>query len=134
MIDPLGLALENFDATGRYRIKDNEVPVDVVGDLYDGTKIDGPAGLREALLRHQDMVLRSFAENLLTYAIGRRVEYADMPAVRAIVNGAAKNDNRFSSFVLGIVNSAAFRMAKATDTHTLTTDASEPKRSNSSSR
>jgi mono/diheme cytochrome c family protein len=111
-IDPLGLALDNFDVTGAWRIKDNEVPVDVVGDLYDGTKIDGPAGLREALLRHQDMVLRSFAENLLTYAIGRRVEYNDMPAVRAIVNGAAKNDNRFSSFVLGIVNSAAFRMAK----------------------
>ena len=111
-IDPLGLALDNFDVTGAWRIKDNEVPVDVVGDLYDGTKIDGPAGLRQALMRHQDMVLRSFAENLLTYALGRRVEYGDMPAVRAIVNAAAKNDNKFSSFVLGVVNSAAFRMAK----------------------
>jgi hypothetical protein len=111
-MDPLGLALDNFDVTGAWRIKDNEVPVDVVGDLYDGTKIDGPDGLRQALLRHQDMVLRSFAENLLTYAIGRRVEYGDMPAVRAIVNAAAKNDNKFSSFVLGVVNSAAFRMAK----------------------
>jgi hypothetical protein len=112
VIDPLGLALESFDATGAWRIKDNEVPVDTLGDLYDGTKIDGPAGLREALLRHQDMVVRSFAESLLTYAIGRRVEYADMPAVRAIVNNAAKNDNRFSAFVLGVVNSPAFRMAK----------------------
>jgi mono/diheme cytochrome c family protein len=111
-IDPLGLALDNFDVTGAWRIKDNEVPVDVLGDLYDGTKIDGPAGLRQALLRHQDMVLRSFTENLLTYAIGRRVEYGDMPAVRAIVNGAAKEENKFSAFVLGIVNSAAFRMAK----------------------
>jgi hypothetical protein len=111
-IDPLGLALENFDATGAWRIKDNEVAVDVVGDLYDGTKVNGPAGLREALIRHQDMVLRSFAENLLTYAIGRRVEYVDMPAVRAIVREAAKNDNRMSSFILGVVNSAAFRMAK----------------------
>jgi hypothetical protein len=111
-IDPLGLALENFDVTGAWRIKDNEVPVDTLGDLYDGTKIDGPAGLREALLRHQDMVLRSFAENLLTYAIGRRVEYLDMPAVRAIVNSAAKNNDRFSAFVLGVVNSPAFRMAK----------------------
>jgi mono/diheme cytochrome c family protein len=121
-IDPLGLALDNFDVTGAWRIKDNEVPVDVVGDLYDGTKIDGPAGLRQALLRHQDMVLRSFAENLLTYAIGRRVEYGDMPAVRAIVNGAAKNDNKFSSFVLGIVNSAAFRMAKPEAPRPLNTD------------
>jgi hypothetical protein len=111
-MDPLGLALDNFDVTGAWRIKDNEVPVDVAGDLYDGTKIDGPAGLRQALLRHQDMVLRSFTENLLTYAIGRRVEYGDMPAVRAIVNAAAKNDSRFSSFVLGVVNSAAFRMSK----------------------
>jgi hypothetical protein len=116
VIDPLGLALDNFDVTGAWRIKDNEVPVDVVGDLYDGTKIDGPAGLRQALLRHQDMVLRSFAENLLTYAIGRRVEYGDMPAVRAIVNAAAKNDSKFSSFVLGVVNSAAFRMSKPDNT------------------
>jgi len=121
-IDPLGLALDNFDVTGAWRIKDNEVPVDVVGDLYDGTKIDGPAGLRQALLRHQDMVLRSFTENLLTYAIGRRVEYGDMPAVRAIVNAAAKNDHKFSSFVLGVVNSAAFRMAKPETPKALSTD------------
>jgi hypothetical protein len=111
-IDPLGLSLENFDATGAWRIKDNEVPVDVVGDLYDGTKIDGPKGLREALNRHQDMVLRSFAENLLTYGIGRRVEYQDMPTVRAIVRDAAKANNKLSAYVLGVVNSAAFRMAK----------------------
>ncbi len=111
-IDPLGLSLENFDATGAWRIKDNEVAVDVVGDLYDGTKINGPAGLRDALIRHQDMVLRSFAQNLLTYAIGRRVEYSDMPAVRTIVRDAAKNENRMSAFVLGVVNSSAFRMAK----------------------
>jgi hypothetical protein len=111
-IDPLGLALDNFDVTGAWRIKDNEVAVDSVGDLYDGTKMDGPAGLRDALMTHQDMVLRSFTENLLTYALGRRVEYADMPTVRSIVNTAARNGNRFSSFALGVVNSAAFRMAK----------------------
>jgi hypothetical protein len=111
-IDPLGLALENFDVTGAWRIKDNELPVDSVGDLYDGTRMDGPMGLRQALLKHQDMILRNFTENLLTYAVGRRVEYGDMPTVRAIVNGAAKNDNHFSSFVLGVVDSAAFRMAK----------------------
>jgi hypothetical protein len=124
-IDPLGLALENFDATGAWRIKDNEVPVDSVGDLYDGTKMNGPAGLRDALLKHQDMFLRSFAENLLTYAIGRRVEYADMPTVRAIVRDAAKNNNKMSSFIMGVVNSAPFRMVKAeTPTKALATDAS----------
>jgi hypothetical protein len=125
-IDPLGLALENFDATGAWRIKDNEVPVDVVGDLYDGTKINGPAGLREALVRHQDMVLRSFTENLLTYALGRRVDYSDMPTVRAIVREAAKNGNRISSFILGVVNSPAFRMVKLENApaKALTTDVS----------
>jgi hypothetical protein len=112
VIDPLGLALENFDVTGAWRIKDNEAPIDSVGDLYDGTKMVGPEGLRQALMKHSDMVLRSFTENLLTYAIGRRVEYADMPTVRAIIRDAAKNDNKMSSFILGVVNSGAFRMAK----------------------
>jgi cytochrome c553 len=113
VMDPLGLALDNFDVTGAWRIKENGLSVDVSGDLYDGTKVDGPAGLREALLRHSDMVLRSFTENLLTYALGRRLEYSDMPTVRAIVNGAAKSDNRMSSFILGVVNSPAFRTSKA---------------------
>jgi Protein of unknown function (DUF1592)/Protein of unknown function (DUF1588)/Protein of unknown function (DUF1587)/Protein of unknown function (DUF1585)/Protein of unknown function (DUF1595)/Planctomycete cytochrome C len=112
VIDPLGLALENFDVTGAWRIKDNEVRIDSVGDLYDGTKMAGPAGLRAALLKHSDMVLRSFTENLLTYALGRRVEYTDMPAVRAIIRDAAKSGHRMSSYILGVVNSAAFRMAK----------------------
>src|SRR5207247_390578 len=102
VIDPLGLALDNFDVTGAWRIKDNEVPVDPVGDLYDGTKMIGPAGLRQALLKHSDMVLRSFTENLLTYALGRRIEYPDMPTVRAIVRDAAKSNNRMSSFILGV--------------------------------
>ena len=110
VIDPLGLALENFDVTGAFRIKDNEVPVDVVGDLYDGMKMDGPAGLRAALLKHQDMFLTGFTESMLTYALGRRVEYTDMPMIRTIVRDAAKKDNKFSAFVLGVVNSSAFRM------------------------
>jgi hypothetical protein len=134
VIDPLGLALENFDATGAWRIKDNEVPIDSVGDLYDGTKMNGPTGLRDAILKHSDVFLLSFTENMMTYALGRRVEYADMPAIRAIVRDAAKNNNRMSSFVLGVVNSAAFRMAKATDNHQLTTDAGDARRSNSSGR
>ena len=133
VIDPLGLALENFDATGAWRIKDNEVPVDSVGDLYDGTRMDGPRGLEQALLKHSDVVLLSFTENLMTYALGRRVEYTDMPAIRGIIREAARHDNRMSSFVLGVVTSAAFRMANADD-RTWTTDAGDVKRSDSSSR
>src|SRR3954452_3493077 len=134
VIDPLGLALENFDATGAWRIKDNEVAVDSTGDLYDGTKMQGPAGLRDAILKHRDVFMLSFTENLMTYALGRRVEYADMPAIRTIIRDAGKSNNRLSSFVLGVVDSAAFRMAKAPDNHLLTTDAGEAKRSNSGSR
>ena len=133
VIDPLGLALENFDATGAWRIKDNEVPVDSTGDLYDGTKMAGPAGLRQAIMKHSDVFLLSFTENLLTYALGRRVEYADMPAIRAIIRDAGKSHNRMSAFVLGVVTSGAFRLAKA-DHHLLTTDAGEAKRSNSGQR
>ena len=109
VIDPLGLALDNFDVTGRWRIRDNGVPIDAGGVMYDGTAIDGPAGLRSGLLGHQDVFLQTFTENLMTYALGRRAEYYDRPAVRAIVRQAAKADLRFSSFVLGIVNSAAFQ-------------------------
>jgi mono/diheme cytochrome c family protein len=112
VIDPLGLALENFDPTGAWRLKDNGVPVDATGVLWDGTAIDGPAGLRRAILNHSDVFLRAFTESLMTYALGRRVEYYDMPTVRTIVRDAAARDNHFSSFVLGIVNSAAFRMMK----------------------
>jgi hypothetical protein len=127
VIDPLGLALDNFDVTGAWRTKDNEVPVDVVGDLYDGTKMDGPLGLRDALMKHADMVLRSFTENLMTYAIGRRLEHHDMPAVRAIVNGAEKKGNRFSAYVVGIVTHPTFRMSEAghTDSAARTTTASQ---------
>jgi hypothetical protein len=110
VIDPLGLALENFDVTGAWRIKDNEVPVDVVGDLYDGTRMDGPGGLRDALLKHSDMFLTSFTESLMTYGLGRRLEHTDMPAVRAIVRDAGKKGDRLSAYVLGVVNSAAFKM------------------------
>jgi hypothetical protein len=111
VIDPLGLALDNFDATGAWRIKDNEVPVDSVGELYDGSKIEGPAGLRGALLRHQDVFLLSFTESLLTYALGRRVEPSDMPMVRAIVRDAAKRGHTMSAFIVAVANSPAFKMA-----------------------
>jgi hypothetical protein len=113
VIDPLGLALENFDVTGRWRIRDNGAPVDPVGDLYDGTKMDGPVGLRSALMKHQDMFMLSFTERLTTYALGRRVEYFDMPAIRKVIRDAAKDGNRFSAFVMGVVNSRAFQMSRA---------------------
>ncbi len=86
VIDPLGLALENFDPTGKWRIKDAGVTVDASGVMYDGTKLDGPEGLRDALLKRQDVFLQTFTENLMTYALGRRIEYlryADGPADRA---------------------------------------------------
>ncbi len=118
VIDPLGLALDNFDVTGKWRIKDNGVPVDAAGVMYDGTRIDGPAGLRAGLLKHQDVFLQTFTENLMTYALGRRVEYYDMPTVRAIVRQASKADLRLSSFVLGIINSDAFQRRATEAAHT----------------
>ena len=122
VIDPLGLALEHFDATGRYRIKDNGVPVDAVGDLYDGTRMDGGAGLRSALLQHKDAFLLSFTEHLMTYALGRRVEAYDMPAVRAVIRHAAKRNYRISAFVQGIVASDPFQKSVVRATAPLTTE------------
>ncbi|MDP2052519.1 MAG: DUF1585 domain-containing protein, partial [Acidobacteriota bacterium] len=122
VIDPIGLALENFDVTGRWRIRDNGAPVDPIGDLYDGTKMTGPAGLRTALLKHQDMFVLSFTERLLTYSLGRRVEYFDMPAIRRITREAAKQNHKFSAFVMGIVTSQAFQMSKADVVETTTVE------------
>jgi hypothetical protein len=112
VIDPLGLALENFDATGKWRIRDGGIAVDTKGQLFDGAAIEGPAGLRDALLRHQDVFLLSFTRNLMTYALGRRVEAFDMPVVRRIIRDAERQNYRISAFVNGIVESEAFRMAK----------------------
>ena len=113
VIDPLGLALDNFDTLGAWRIKDNGVLVDANGVLYDGTRMNGPSDLRAALLGKPDAVIRNFTDNLMSYALGRRIEYFDQPSVRAIAKKAAQNGNRFSSFVLGIVNSPAFQMSTA---------------------
>jgi mono/diheme cytochrome c family protein len=117
MMDPVGLALENFDVTGAWRIKDNGTPIDAAGELYDGTPLNGPVALRQALLGKKDTILRTFTSNLMAYALGRRVEYYDQPAVRAIVRDAGAANHRFSSFVLGIVKSAAFQMSRAEATH-----------------
>ena len=113
VIDPLGLALDNFDTLGAWRIKDNGVAIDANGVLYDGTKMSGPADLRAALLNHSDALIRNFTDNLMSYAIGRRIESFDQPSIRAIVKKAGQNGHRFSSFVLGIVNSPAFQMSTA---------------------
>jgi mono/diheme cytochrome c family protein len=110
VIDPLGLALENFDVTGKWRIKDNGAPVDPTGELYDGTPMDGPAGLRRAILKHQDVFVLSFTESLLTYALGRRIEAEDMPMVRRIVREASAGGLKISAVAQAIVRSPAFRM------------------------
>ncbi len=111
VIDPIGLALENFDVTGGWRIKDQGRPVDTTGELYDGTPITSPQDLRQALLRRPDSLIRTFTENLMAYALGRRVEYYDMPTVREIAYQASENDHRMSSFILGVVASPAFQMS-----------------------
>jgi hypothetical protein len=113
VIDPIGLAMENFGPSGHWRIRDNGVAVDASTVLYDGTKMVGLDGLTAAMLKHQDTFLRVFTENLMAYAIGRPVQYFDMPTVRAVIHQAAQHGNRFSSYVLGIVQSDAFRMSKA---------------------
>ena len=112
LMDPIGLALEHFDVTGSWRVRDNGAPIDSRADLWDGTKIETPADLRGALLARQETLLRTFTRNLFAYGLGRRVEYYDMPTVRAIVRGASANDHRISSYVIGVVNSPAFRTQK----------------------
>ena len=114
-IDPLGLALENFDVTGEWRINDSGNRVDASGRLWDGTSLSGPGDLREALLRYRVSFLRTFAKNLMTYALGRRVEHYDYPLIRKIVSAAEKDDYCFSSFVVALVESDAFRMRRVLD-------------------
>ena len=129
VIDPLGLALENFDVVGAWRINDSAVPVDASGTLYDGTHLNGAPSLRQALLSHSESVIRNFTENLMAYGLGRRIEYFDQPSVRAIVKKAAQNDDRFSSFIQGVVNSAAFQMSQA-ESVAPTADDQSPARAN----
>lgn len=119
MMDPIGLSLENFDAIGLWRSHDSGAPVDPSGQLYDGTPLDGPNSLRTALVNHQAAFVSSFTENFLTYGLGRLIDFRDMPAVRAIERDAAVNDNRFSSFVLGVVKSVPFQMRRADEATTI---------------
>ena len=112
-IDPLGFALENYDPTGAWRTRDSGFPIDPQGKLFDGSGLNGPGGLRAALLSHSDSFLGTFTESLLAYGLGRVVDNTDMPVVRAIRREAARNNNRFSAYVLGIVKSAPFQMRRA---------------------
>jgi len=115
VMDPIGLALDNFDVTGRWRIRENDVPLDTRATFYDGTPVSTPAELSAALLKRPVPLVREFTTNLMAYALGRRVEYFDMPTVRRIVAEAGKDDYRMSSLILGIIVSDAFRMKDAVD-------------------
>ena len=113
LTDPVGFALENYDAVGRWRTMDAGSPIDASGTLFDGTAFRGVAGLQKALLAHSDLFVTTLSEKLLTFATGRGVEYYDAPAIRKVVREARIQDYRFSSLVMGIVNSQPFRMRKA---------------------
>ena len=110
IIDPIGMALENFDAVGEWRRTDGGFVIDPTGEMYDGTKLDGPVSLRQAVLVRSEAFIRSFTENLLSYSLGRVLDYRDMPTVRSIQRAAAGNGDRFWSFIMGIVNSPPFQM------------------------
>jgi hypothetical protein len=112
-MDPIGLALDSYDVTGRARIRENGVPLDTRGELYDGTPITTPAELTDALLARPIPLVRTFTQNLMAYALGRRVEYYDQPTVRSIVRDAEEQDYRMSAFILGVAKSDAFRMQRA---------------------
>jgi hypothetical protein len=109
VMDPIGFTLESFDAVGQWRTNDRGVPIDPSDTLSDGTKVRGAVNLRQVLLSRQDQFLSTLTEKLLTYALGRGVEYYDMPAVRAIVRDSSRNNYRFSSLIFGIVKSVPFQ-------------------------
>jgi len=113
IMDPMGLALENFDAIGAWRTQDSGFAIDAAGQLVDGTKLEGPASFRRALVKYSDAYVRNFIAKLLTYGLGRAITYSDMPAVRSIEREAMKNNNTFTSIVMGIVNSVPFQMKRA---------------------
>jgi len=116
MMDPIGLAMENFDVTGRWRVRDNGMPIDSRGELWDGTSARSLPELQAALLRQQETLLRTFTRNLMAYAVGRRIQAYDMPSVRRIVRDAASKEHRMSAYILGVVSTPAFRMGRVTET------------------
>jgi hypothetical protein len=113
LMDPIGFALENFDADAKWRTKqggEGGVPIDTSAELWDGTKVNGPVELRQALLHYSPQFVRMITEKMMTYAMGRGVEYYDMPVLRSIVRDAEKNNYRFSSLLMGVIRSAPFQM------------------------
>jgi hypothetical protein len=109
-MDPIGFSLENFDGIGLWRSDDEGTPVDASAQLFDGARINGPADLRNWLATYHDQFVEVVAEKLLTYALGRGVEYQDMPLVRAIARDAGRGGDKFSALVLGVVRSKPFQM------------------------
>ena len=112
-MDPIGFGLENYDAIGQWRTEDEGKPINASGTLPSGVKFEGPAELQQALLDDPEVFVSAFTQKLLTYALGRPLEYYDMPAVREIANKASSNDYKFSSIVLGLINSTPFQMRRS---------------------
>jgi hypothetical protein len=110
LMDPLGFAMENFDAVGAWRSRDAGRPIDASGEFIDGSKLDGVLSVRQAILKRPTVFVGTMTEKLLTYALGRGLEYYDMPAIRKIVRSSAVDRYRFSSLVVGIATSTPFRM------------------------
>jgi hypothetical protein len=110
-MDPLGFSLENFDTIGSYRTMDRftRTNIDTSGKLVDGTPVNGPTDLRNALLAHPEQFVQTLTEKLMTYGLGRGVEYYDMPSIRKIVRDSKASNYKFSSIVMGIVNAPAFQ-------------------------
>ena len=112
-MDPMGLALDNFDVTGQWRVRENGQPLDTRGEMYDGTPLSNPAELVAALLKRPTPLVRTFTLNLMAYAMGRRVEYTDQPALRRVVKAAEEDGFKMSSFIIAVVNSEPFLMKRA---------------------
>ena len=112
-MDPIGLALDNFDVTAKWRAREFGMPLDTKGTFYDGTPVSTPGELLQALMKRPVPLVRTFTENLLAYALGRRVEYFDQPTIRAIAKAAEANDYKMSSFILGVIKSDAFQLKRA---------------------
>jgi hypothetical protein len=113
VMDPIGFALENYDAVGHWRNSEDGAKIDPSGTLFDGTPLDGVVGLRKALVRQPDIFVGVMTEKMMTYALGRGIEYYDMPAVRKVVHDARNNDYRFSTLVSGIVKSEPFQFKES---------------------
>jgi hypothetical protein len=110
LMDPIGFSMEPFDAVGKWRTEDGGNPIDSKDVMYDGTPVDGPGDVRTFLLKYQDQYLRNVTQNLMTYALGRGMEYDDMPAVRRVLHTAADDEYRLKALIEAIVMSDVFRM------------------------